>query len=99
AFLMDEIIIHGLTQNVDPTGAKNSDLVIFAFAPQEPIAFGMVFTPLPPPGSWSIGQLGSVSMGTGDFNTGGFLVNVTPEPATLGLIALGGLAVIRRRRS
>ncbi|MFQ5492462.1 MAG: PEP-CTERM sorting domain-containing protein [Phycisphaerae bacterium] len=92
SFLMDEIIIHGVADNT----AAGPDLATFAMAPAEPIGFYMAFDPV---GGWSVAQLASVARGTGDFlGAGPFLINVTPEPATLGLIALGGLAVIRRRR-
>jgi len=51
----------------------------------------------------SIRDGGSSSLGTGDLIdstvTGTGVVNVVPEPATLGLLALGTLSLIRRRRT
>jgi hypothetical protein len=33
-----------------------------------------------------------------EYNVAGFRVASVPEPATMGLLALGGIAVLRRRR-
>jgi hypothetical protein len=45
-------------------------------------------------GRWFDGTPWSVTIGQ---NNPGATITITPEPATLSLLALGGLAVIRRR--
>lgn len=35
---------------------------------------------------------------TEDFNFSGFRVALVPEPATLSLLTLGGLAILKRRK-
>lgn len=57
-------------------------------------------TPLPSgintAGDWTLTITDHSGADTGSL--GGWTINVTPEPSTLGLLAIGGLALLRRRR-
>lgn len=95
--LLDEIIIHGVADNTVAGDNDGADWVVFNFTTAPPDGFFMNRVTFPPPGSWSIVQHQAVTQGTG--NTGApLLINVTPEPASLGLLLIGGLAALRRRR-
>jgi hypothetical protein len=89
--LLDEIIIHGVADN----SGTGPDFVIFEQGAAKPDAFYMDLVGFPP--SWQAIQHASVTQGTGA-GTSPLLVNVTPEPASLGLLLVGGLAALRRRR-
>jgi hypothetical protein len=89
--LLDEIILHCTGVN---EGAP--DLIYFGFPPANPGGFQLVFQPLPPPGAWVITQLTQVDLLNGTFDSPITVENL-PEPATLGLLLLGGPAALRRR--
>lgn len=89
--LLDEIILHCTGVN---EGAP--DLIYFGFPPANPGGFELLFQPLPPPGSWIISGLAVVDLLNGTFSNPITVENL-PEPATLGLLLLGGLAAFRRR--
>ena len=87
--LLDEIIIHCIH-------APSVDTVYFGFPPANPGGFELLFQQLPPPGTWVIAGLPVVDLLNGTFSNP-FIVENVPEPATLSLLLLGGLAAFRRR--
>ena len=90
--LLDEIILHCTALN---EGAP--DWILFGFPPANPGGFEMLFQPLPPPGTWVISGLAVVDLLNGTFSNPFLVENIVPEPATLSLLLLGGLAAFRRR--
>ena len=87
--LLDELILHCIH-------APSVDTVYFGFPPANPGGFEMLFQPLPPPGQWIISGLAVVDLLNGTFGNPFYVENI-PEPATLSLLLLGGLAAFRRR--
>jgi hypothetical protein len=98
-------VIDSLTVQKAPGSGDSGDLdVFFEGGARKPQAFGPPpsYTPfttndfcLPP------GVPGFLNMGVGNYATGcadAFDVTKIPEPAALSLLALGGLAALRRRR-
>jgi hypothetical protein len=102
-YLMDEIVIHGTddTQPLPcpPCDTAAADRILFAAGAQAPGGFVWYGTP-----SYGYFQSAVISVLTGvnKFGTASDLpLNlcvIVPEPASLSLLALGGLAAIRRRR-
>jgi len=87
--LLDEIIIHGASDS-----GTVSNRVIFAPDPLTPSWFEAYFYE----GTYSYFTEYGFDMGTGINKNNPVYVHVTPEPASLALLAFGGLAAIRRRR-
>ena len=88
--LLDNIVIH-----CDGETVLGPDLVLFGFAggPAPPGGFEMTYNPIT---GWGISQLALVDVLNGTFGNP-FLITNIPEPATLSLLLLGGLAAFRRR--
>ena len=87
--LLDEIIIHGVSDSLTV-----SNRVIFAPDPLAPSWFEQYFYEHDPAAFIEYG----FNLGTGVDKKNPVYVHVTPEPASLALLAFGGLAAIRRRR-
>ena len=105
-YLMDEIVIHGTawTQDIEvnpcpPCDIATADRILFAAGVQAPGGVRWYGTP-----SYGYYQTATIAMATGwnKFGTANDLALnlcvIVPEPASLSLLALGGLAAIRRRR-
>ena len=92
----DQIVIHGLVQNWDEillTGTP--DTLNF---PKKTTTFGPGFTDnVYYGGAWSVLVDVKSNQGVGAFGNR-LYVRVTPEPTSLALLAIGGLAALRRRR-
>lgn len=96
-FLLDEIIIHGIDNPANPTGLPSSDLLGFGLGAAAPGGFALTLTGFPVQ-TWQALDA-TVATGTGSLPGNPLTVNVdVPEPATLGMLMIGGLAAIRRRR-
>ena len=98
---LDDIIIHGMTQTQDlpcpPVDTATADKVLFSYS-APPGGFFIVPTYGPTNGYYDA----TFVFGTGENNFGKFndqplFVGVTPEPSSLSLLLLGGLAAFRRR--
>ena len=88
------------------TGAQSmirswSNVSIAGIAIDGPIAWAIDNGDAAPGNQWLV----TIDLGTGDLTylhnlpDGYYLATAVPEPATLGLLALGGLALLRRRRA
>jgi opacity protein-like surface antigen len=95
-YLLDEIVIHGTDPTQEPPcppcDTTTADKVLFGAGAQTPGGFKVY------PG-YAGYYTATVTMGTG--NSGKIsqplFICVTPEPASLSLLVLGGLAAFRRR--
>jgi hypothetical protein len=100
--LLDEIIIHctGYSPDLDGDLIQDADKVTFSMA-IPPGGFELYWKM--PGASWDVRQIAmSPSTTTLTFLNGTYsnpfeVLNPVPEPATLGLLVLGGLAAFRRR--
>jgi hypothetical protein len=82
----------------ETSGSTN---VTFELGARQPQVFGPppTFTPFTvAPAGFPPNFPGFLYLGDGSSNNPAFEINYSPEPASLGLLALGGLAAIRRRR-
>jgi hypothetical protein len=86
--LLDNIIIHctGINEGTP-------DWVLFGFDDQAPGGFKLVWNPIT---GWGTSQIPATVL-NGTFGNPFLVENVVPEPATLSLLLLGGLAAFRRR--
>ena len=101
-YLLDEIVIHGTDPTQEPPcppcDTASADLVMFAGGSMAPGGFKIY-------PSYSSTQVydATIALGTGAQPTKGapdplYVCVVVPEPASLSLLVLGGLAAFRRRR-
>lgn len=91
-YLVDTIVIEGLAVAAETVTFQN------AYDSATPAFFDVYFGPPPPSQTWHNNEV-NWTQGVGNELAGTPLfINVTPEPASLALLALGGLAAFRRRR-
>ena len=92
-YILDDIVIHCTGPSLDGL----PDMIFFGFGDQAPAAVEVLFAPAPPPGQWYSSDVSVVDLGIGATWDDPLLIMNVPEPATLGLLLLGGLAAFRRR--
>lgn len=81
----------------------HDDVLYFEGGARKPQAFGPppTYTPYTTNDFLCLEVFGLLNMGEGNYTPGcanGFDIHKTPEPAALALLAIGGLAALRRRR-
>jgi len=97
--LLDEIVIHclGYSPDVDGDLIQDPDGIYFDFG-APPGGFSLYWKATPPPAKWDVRELtDGVGLLNGTYYNPFEVLNPVPEPATLGLLVLGGLAAFRRR--
>lgn len=107
-YIIDSIVVHGISESTDTVWFENETTFQPAF-PGGTLRNQSVFKPdnttltvSGDTGAASSNKLGFynayIKSGKGAFAREGYWVNVVPEPASLALLALGGVAVLRRRK-
>lgn len=81
----------------NPRNAAGQNIFSLSFSPSAPVA-GDVALAADPFVAWEKNNAGTTLIGPGNFTRPNSIITIQmPEPASLGLLSLGGLAMLRRR--